>query len=897
VAAHYGVSTPTDRLNAALAGRYRIDRHLGEGGMASVYLAEDLKHDRKVALKLLKPELAAVLGAERFVQEIKTTASLQHPHILPLFDSGSADGFLYYVMPFIDGETLRDRLNRETQLGVGESVQIAREVADALDYAHRHGVIHRDIKPENILLNDGRALVADFGIALAVSAAAGGRMTETGLSLGTPHYMSPEQATADKDINGRSDVYSLGSVLYEMLTGSPPHTGANAQQIIMKIITAPAESVTAYRKTVPRNVADAVAKALEKLPADRFESAKAFSAALADPLFTTAGRPGTVWVGSAAGVSRSAIITVSAAMVGLAAVALWGWLRPQQEPGVLRYQLDIPSIDVTGLDAPMPVPSPDGSFIVYPGSQPGSRIGSQLYMKQRSSVSATPIAGTAGAQAFAISPDNTWIAFGYGTVLKKVQISGGVPVDLATGVDGSLGIAWLDDGTLVFSQTTRGLPVIASVPAAGGETKVLWKSDSAGGALATSIRGTHGILFGACSSFTICDTWAMNVQTREAHRVLPGIMWARYAEPGYIVYEQGGRLSAIGFDPTSLTTRGQPIPLADMATGLFPFELSRSGTLITRTATNTIGNSYDMVWVDRAGRVTPIDTTWHFRVAAYANDHGWALSPDGTKLAIGLQTDAGDDIWVKELPRGPLSRVTFDAGSEVRPRWTRDSRSVTFFSAGGVSGIHQRRADGAGSDTLLLAGQIDEAVTTLDGSWLLFRIGARGSVAGGRDIRGIRLGGDTAQVKVVVTPFDEEAITPSPDGKWLAYQSDETGRTEVFIRSFPNTEGFKRQVSNGGGAAPLWARDGRELFYLGQDKTMMVVRLTGGSPITISQPATLFRVHDDLLSVEYEFYTPWDVTADGRFIMARARRVTDRVVTPIVVAENWFSELKARTRR
>jgi len=224
------------RLSEALADRYRIERELGAGGMATVYLAEDLKHDRKVAIKVLKPELAAVLGAERFVVEIKTTASLQHPHILPLFDSGTADGFLFYVMPYIQGETIREKLNRETQFGVDEAVRIAREVADALDYAHRHGVIHRDIKPENILLHDGRPMVMDFGIALALSAAAGGRMTETGMSLGTPHYMSPEQATADKELTPKSDIYSLATVLYEMLTGQPPHLGGSAQQIIMKII-------------------------------------------------------------------------------------------------------------------------------------------------------------------------------------------------------------------------------------------------------------------------------------------------------------------------------------------------------------------------------------------------------------------------------------------------------------------------------------------------------------------------------------------------------------------------------------------------------------------------------------------------------------------------------------
>jgi len=219
-----------DRLKTAVADRYTIEREIGAGGMATVYLAEDLKHDRKVAITVLRPELAAVLGAERFVQEIKTTANLQQPHVLPLFDSGEADSFLYYVMPYIEGETLRDKLNRETQLGIDEAVRITSEVADALDYAHRHNVIHRDIKPENILLHDGRPLVADFGIALAVSAAAGGRMTETGLSLGTPHYMSPEQATAEKDLTNRSDIYSLGSVLYEMLAGSPPHVGASAQR-------------------------------------------------------------------------------------------------------------------------------------------------------------------------------------------------------------------------------------------------------------------------------------------------------------------------------------------------------------------------------------------------------------------------------------------------------------------------------------------------------------------------------------------------------------------------------------------------------------------------------------------------------------------------------------------
>src|SRR6476661_1839166 len=257
------------RLSSALSGSYRVEREIGTGGMATVFLAQDLRHDRKVALKVLRPELAAVIGADRFLAEIKTTANLQHPHILPLHDSGSVDGFLFYVMPFIDGESLRDRLNREQQLPVNDTVRLATEIASALDYAHRHGVVHRDIKPENILLHDGSALVADFGIALAVSTA-GSRMTETGMSLGTPHYMSPEQAMGEREITPRSDVYALGCVTYEMLVGEPPFTGPTVQSIIVRVMTEEPRGLTMQRKTIPPYVDAAVQTALSKIPADRF---------------------------------------------------------------------------------------------------------------------------------------------------------------------------------------------------------------------------------------------------------------------------------------------------------------------------------------------------------------------------------------------------------------------------------------------------------------------------------------------------------------------------------------------------------------------------------------------------------------------------------------------------
>src|SRR4051812_13189589 len=269
------------RLSVAVAGRYAIERELGAGGMATVYLAHDARHDRKVALKVLRPELAAILGGERFLAEIKTTANLQHPHILSLFDSGEADGLIYYVMPYVEGESLRDRLNREKQLPVEDAVRIAREVADALEYAHQHGIVHRDIKPENILLHGGHAMVADFGIALAAAKSEGGaRMTETGMSLGTPHYMAPEQAMGDREITPRADIYALGVMLYEMLTGEPPFTGPTAQAIVARMMTEQPRSLTIQRHTIPPHVEAAVSRALEKLPADRFASAAEFSTAL-----------------------------------------------------------------------------------------------------------------------------------------------------------------------------------------------------------------------------------------------------------------------------------------------------------------------------------------------------------------------------------------------------------------------------------------------------------------------------------------------------------------------------------------------------------------------------------------------------------------------------------------
>ena len=351
----FEVMTPSERLASSLSGRYTIERELGAGGMATVYLARDLKHDRNVAVKVLRPELAAVIGAERFLAEIKTTANLQHPHILPLFDSGAVDGFLFYVMPYIQGISLRDRLEREKHLPIDDAIRLAKEIASALDYAHRQGVIHRDIKPENILLHDGSALVADFGIALAASKA-GTRMTETGMSLGTPHYMSPEQAMGERELDARSDVYALGCVTYEMLTGDPPFTGSTAQAIVARVLTETPRAMTVQRHTIPAPVEYAVFKALEKLPADRFASAADFATALtsretAQLTSVAPVRGGFDWrIALAAGV-----------VLGAAAV----WIGARRAPASSTDEAGQRRQLTFNGRAVQPAISPDGTFIAY----------------------------------------------------------------------------------------------------------------------------------------------------------------------------------------------------------------------------------------------------------------------------------------------------------------------------------------------------------------------------------------------------------------------------------------------------------------------------------------------------------------------------------------------------
>ena len=386
------MSDPVSSLNAALEGRYAIEREVGEGGMATVYLADDLRHERKVALKVLKPELAAVVGAERFLAEIKTTANLQHPHILPLFDSGEADSFLFYVMPYVEGETLQGRIDREKQLPVEEAVRITVAVANALDYAHQHRVVHRDIKPGNIMLQAGEPVVGDFGIALAVGAAGGARLTETGLSVGTPFYMSPEQATGDQLVGAATDIYALGAVLYELLIGDPPYMGSTAQAVLGKIIQGVPVSARDTRPSVPANVDAAIRKALEKLPADRFKSAQEFAKALTDPAFRHGDEALSGLRGASAGPWRTAAVAAAGLAVLFGGLAIQARNRPEHTHPVERFAVPfLEGQEPTHLGSAGFELSPDGTMLVYRHSTP---TGQNLMVRRWDELSATPVRET-----------------------------------------------------------------------------------------------------------------------------------------------------------------------------------------------------------------------------------------------------------------------------------------------------------------------------------------------------------------------------------------------------------------------------------------------------------------------------------------------------------------------
>jgi len=847
-------------LNSALEGRYSIERKLGEGGMATVFLANDSKHERKVALKVLKPELAAVVGADRFLAEIKTTANLQHPNILPLFDSGQSGGFVYYVMPYMEGESLRDRLDRERQLPIPDATRIATDVAEALDYAHRQGVIHRDIKPANVLLGDGKPMVADFGIALAVGAAGKGRLTETGLSLGTPHYMSPEQATGDQLVGQTTDVYSLGCVLYEMLVGEPPHTGSTPQAILGKIIAGEVEPVTKQRPATPPHVDAAIRRSLEPVPADRFPRASGFAAALADTGFRHERGVGIYRRADSPVWKQVTILSVALSLI--LALCL-GWLLTRSDPPtpVTRVSVKAPGAQVYSGGLAL---SPDGSFLVYSAEGPGDQQ-DRLWIRRWDSFDARPVEGSEGAIFPEFSPDGEEIAFCSSGGVRVGSVQGGEPRTIASGA--LAGVAWSTDGDWVyFADYFTGLK---RVPAGGGPVERITAVDTAAGERAHAaphvLPGDNAVLFAIVGSGGI-EMAAVDLGSGEVKTLGPGISH-RYSPTGHLVFiDEGGSLLSVPFDAEGLETKGPAVPLWEgMAMANPPrgwFSFSENGTLVYLAG--GASDNLTPVWVERDGTVVEVDPNW--RTTGLV--HSVAISPGGDRAAISVQDSAGAyHLWVKGLDNGPFTRVTFEGSMNLRATWSRDGQYLRFLSnRASWYDLWMARADGSGSAQLLLDrdATLSQGFFSPDGTWLVFAEDLEG--AGGTGIFAIRPAVDSVPVPIVVRPgFSASASTLSPDGRWIAYSSDESGQEEVYVRPFPDADSGQWQVSIDGGTEPVWAHSGRELFYKNAAEELVAVQMDEGPGFGWTRQDVLFSAADFLSRGPHHLY---DVSPDDRrFLM------------------------------
>jgi serine/threonine-protein kinase len=886
------------QLRATLADRYRIERELGQGGMATVYLAHDLKHDRKVAIKVLRPELAAVIGAERFLREIKTIATLQHPHILGLIDSGEVQGTAYYVMPFVEGESLRDRLTREKQLPIAEAVRIATEVAGALDYAHRHGVIHRDIKPENILLHDGSALVADFGIALAASKSGGNRMTETGMSLGTPHYMSPEQAMGEREITARSDVYALGCVIYEMLSGDPPFTGSTAQAIVARVMTEAPRSLSTQRRTVPLEVEAAVFTALEKLPADRFGSAAEFAAALRGQGTGPASARRSAGPAPSSKAFKVVSTVATLAVLAAAALAVKAFRAPAPAP-VTRLTLDLPDLRVnhTGYYGNAFTIARDGSrlaFVARGGGPNGLSGITRLMVRDRDDVVPRALPGTEGADGPFFSPDGEWIAYVANGKLFKIAASGsGTPSQVAdVGVNPILsGGVWLDDGRIIFSSPSFAL---LAVPSSGGPVTTVVPAPVNGGMVyPTPLPRKDVLLVTRCGNNCAQQVLvAVNLKTQQLDTILPGASRGFYLPDGTLIAVlQDGSVVGAPFDVASLRFKRSPSLLlsgVQSELAIVPeFTVANDGTMIYLPANATAGRGTPAE-VDRTGKARVLDPSWLGRFTSLT------LSPDGHRLAASLADGTGGMLWVKQLDAGPLTRLTFDGTINYRGAWTADGNSLSFSSDMGGTATHlfKVRADGSDKPERLFptdTSQIDEADWSRDGQWVAYRTG---TISGVRDLYARRLSGDTARLTIAAGPADEYMPALSPDGRYIAYVSLESGREEVYVRPFPGVTRARWQVSSSGGSSPVWAHSGRELIYIAPGDTLISAAIT-------TAPDFVVTGHQALFSTLPFVFQPWHQSfgirpGDRTFIMLQRTSSAGPETRRLTVVLNWFSEVDAQ---
>jgi eukaryotic-like serine/threonine-protein kinase len=820
-------------LSTAVADRYRVEREIGRGGMAAVFLAHDLRHDRDVAIKVLHPELAAALGADRFLAEIKTTARLQHPHILPLLDSGEANGVLFYVMPFVTGETLRARLDREHLLPIDDAMRIARETGDALEYAHRMGVIHRDIKPENILLQDGHALVADFGIALAVQQAGGARMTQTGLSLGTPHYMSPEQAMGERTIDARTDQYALAAVVYEMLVGDPPFTGSTVQAIVAKLMAERPRRIVTQRDRVPLHVEAAVLRALEKIPADRWASVREFMDATRDATLTSTA-PADAKAGGAAqsGTTRSqrtraiavgAALLVAGAVVGLGVSRAMSASRGATDERVVVTSI-VPPAGGNFSEQQSLALSPDGrrlAFVFAAGD--GSR---NLWIRDIDKLDASPIAGSTGADIPFWSHDGRSLGFFASGYLRIMGPTGDVRRVCPVG-EPNAG-SWNASDVILFSDRHG----VSSVPAAGGTCRMIIPYDSGSVLRALFLPDGKRMIYsrGRFADLTIADGEGKSLGTIPVKTQVFAV-----AEPDLLIFangQDGGGLDVQRVDFAAIRTIGPTARLLSNVrsrSGVHTFTLSREGTF------TYLPGSGDLPYLD-------YDASGFRDTIRIPGT--WTVSARPSRAGPPTIALAGNTVgmWLYDFAAGRASRLVVHDSGIVNPR---DGIGVTWpvFSPDG-----SRLAYAAASATECRIDEHDlgrDVDRVIAHSKFVAMYGCGSPVDWSADGTKLLVKSDTAlDVMTLDGTITSHIARPgaiweghfAPDAKSIVFSSDETGRAEVYVMAISG--GVPTRVSLDGGRWPSWTADGRRIVFMSPIGKVQEVTMNGGSPV--GAPRTVF---------------------------------------------------------
>jgi serine/threonine-protein kinase len=877
----------------ARLGPYEILAAIGAGGMGEVYRARDTKLDRGVAIKILPDAFAAdPERVARFQREAKTLASLNHPHIAAIYGLEDSDGVKALVLELVEGPTLADRIARGP-IPLDEALPIARQIAEALEAAHEAGIIHRDLKPANIKLRpDGTVKVLDFGLAKAMEPAGASAnlsmsptitspaMTQAGIILGTAAYMSPEQARG-KSVDRRADIWAFGCVLFEMITGKRSFGGGDVADTFAAVLRSdpdwaalPPETPAVVRRLLRRCIAKERKGRIPDIGAVRLEIEDMIATRGSSSEESLTARPQSPW-------RRSLPVTLIAGAAGASvaglAVAISIRTAPSSPRPTIRFGIELPAGDtLSATSHQVAVISPNGTHLVYVANE-------GLYLRALDQPGARPITGTFGGAAVHarnpfFSPDGQWIGFWHNGQLKKVSVTGGAPVPLCP-ARSVLGASWEADNTIVFAEGTAG---ILRVSASGGAPEVLIAMDAGQSAAWPEILpGGRAVLFTLASGANWSDAQIV-VQSLEtgSRQVLIQGSHARYAMTGHLVYGFQESLLAAPFDLASLRVAGVPVTLVpgigrDATTGVTQFSWSDDGTLVY-IAGSDISEQRRLVWVDRKGQTQPIDVATRGYIFP-------RLSPDGQKIAVSTVAPT-PDVWVYDVPRGTLTRLT-SAGINTRNLWTPDGTRVTFASdrAGGSQNIYWIPADGSTDAERLTTSsyrQVPESWAP-DGKTLAF---SELDPDTNWDIWTLLLP-DRKTELLLRTPFHDGGRAFSPDGRWLAYYSDESGRGEVFVRGY-RPPGGKWPISSDGGAEPVWSRDGREIFYRSGNKLMAVDVMTG-STFLAGKPKPLFEG-------PYVTALPanFDVSPDGqRFVMVIPVQKESRSARFDVVL-NWFEELK-----